>query len=142
MMLGVDIFVRNNIYASPFNSLKVGGSFLKKYGGFMRVPLFFVLLFLSSISWSDCDGTSCTGVKVNRLFVTTTGNLSIGTSGSEKNLDCDAGKSGYIKLERDAPNFNQIYSLLLAAHTSEKTLWVRTYDGDGPCKILYVVSDL
>ena len=88
--------------------------------------------------WADCAGTSCTGVKITRLVVRSGGDISVGTSGQETNLDCDTDK--YIALNKSMEGFDQIYALLLTAHTTEHPMWVRT-NSSGSCYISYVVSD-
>ena len=105
----------------------------------------YILLILFSLASlavrADCDGHSCTYVKITRMYVEAEGDTVIGTSGDESNLSCDAGSNGYITLDSGVKNYKEIYSLLLTAHTIEKLIWVRTTNS-GTCKISYVVSDL
>ncbi|MBD1557667.1 hypothetical protein HC752_12060 [Vibrio sp. S9_S30] len=109
-----------------------------------RMKTFIAALFFSLLSFqsfADCSGYSCTGVKVSRLYINADGHSVIGTSGNEANLTCDAGKSGYIQLDISNKNYDAVYSLLLAAHTTEHPVWIRTNSDSSTCKVVYVVSD-
>lgn len=105
----------------------------------MKILVFFLVFLFSPYSFSDCEGVHCTGVKVTRLIVTDSG-ISIGTSGEENKLNCDAGKYHYLKLDLSSRNYNSIYSLILSAHTTEHPIWIRVSDKT-ICNISYVVSD-
>lgn len=105
----------------------------------MKKWLLTSLLLLSGQSLADCSGVHCTNVKITRLVITESG-ISVGTSGDEKKLDCDAGTYDYLKLELGHKNYDSIYSLILTSHTTEHPIWLRVSD-KGSCKISYVVSD-
>lgn len=107
---------------------------------FVFLALMLPLVF-SSPTWAACNEYSCTGELITRLVVTKDGDISIGTSGDESALDCDAGSSNYIKLRHGVNNFIHIYSLLLTAQTTNRPLWIRT-NKSGQCEVVYVVSDL
>lgn len=106
---------------------------------FYRILVLLVVVFASN-AVAECNGVSCVDVKVTRLYVSADGDTVISTSGDESRLACDAGSAGYIKLDANASNYSSTYALLLAAHTTEHPLWIRTAD-TGACKIMYVVSD-
>lgn len=101
------------------------------------------LLFslLSFQTFAGCSGHNCTSVKVSRLYINADGHSVIGTSGNEANLTCDAGQGGYIQLDLSNKNYDAVYSLLLAAHTTEHPIWIRTNSDPSACKVVYVVSD-
>jgi hypothetical protein len=103
------------------------------------IVIFLSLIFTSN-AFSACSAVSCTGVKITRIVVTVDGSTSIGTSGDESKLSCEAGSAGYIKLLPDAKNYSAVYSLILTAHTTEHPLWLRTTDS-GVCTLIYAVSD-
>ncbi|UTW46446.1 hypothetical protein KFE80_06085 [bacterium SCSIO 12696] len=105
------------------------------------VVLMCILAIFPSISWAGCSGGSCTAVKITRIVVKVNGDVNIGTSGDESNLDCDDGGYGYIKLEKASEGFNQLYSLLLTAHTTEHPVWIRANSDPSECRVVYVVSD-
>ncbi|MEY8198704.1 MAG: hypothetical protein RPS47_05645 [Colwellia sp.] len=102
-----------------------------------------LMIFFSSAAFSECGGGSCTDVKITRMFISADGNSVIGTSGDESKLSCDAGSKGYITLDKDtSENYNAVYALLLAAHTTEHPMRIRTNESENDaCKIIYVVSD-
>jgi hypothetical protein len=100
-----------------------------------------IMASLSAISYGACDNShNCTNVTIDRLVVSAEGETTIGTSGDESTLSCDAGANGYIKLNRSHQNYDAVYSLLLTAHITQSVVWVRTNDA-GTCEIVYVVSD-
>lgn len=101
--------------------------------------------FTVSKAYGKCDGMSCSGVLVERLYIETNDRVYIGTSGDENQLTCamnDNIKNNiYLYLERDKPYFGAVFSLILTAHTKQQTLWFKIESGD-VCNIRYVVSDL
>lgn len=107
----------------------------------MKVSGVIIGLLMSQLAFAACEDNSCVGVKITRLFVHDSG-VSIGTSGNESALNCNAGTKGYIKLSKDHGNYNSLYSLLLTSHTTQDLIWVRTSkDVDGNCTVSYLVSD-
>ena len=112
-----------------------------KYSSCYSAALFFLVSIYSSLIYAECSGTNCSDVIVDRLVVRANGNVSIRTSGDETLLSCDSGAKGYLELDRNATNYDAMYSLLLAVHTTKKPIWVRTTDS-GICEVVYVVSDV
>ncbi len=100
-----------------------------------------LLLFFSANAIADCSGHSCTGVSISRLIVEANGDAVISTSGDESKLGCDAGRYGYIRLKTDSKNYQATYSLLLSAHITGSSLWVRTSNAGTTCEVNYIVSD-
>ncbi len=101
--------------------------------------ILFVTAITSGSALADCSGNNCIGT-ITRLFITSTGNVSVRTSGDESQLNCDAGTGSYLTLDKNHPGFNPIYSLLLTAHTTEQQIWIRT-GGTDSCFVSYVVWD-
>ncbi len=109
---------------------------------FRILLLILICLLLAPLARADCSGVSCTDVLITRMFITASGNSVISTSGDESQLSCNAGPSGYITLRTGQSNYNAVYSLILAAHTTGSPLWVRTTThSSGSCDVFYVVSD-
>lgn len=104
------------------------------------LALSLLFLCIPFIAKAECSGYRCTDVKISRMYVQADGNTLIGTSGTEDNLDCKALSDVYITLGISNKNYNATYSLLLAAHTTNQTVQIRT-TSSGDCKIVYVVSD-
>lgn len=105
-----------------------------------KITVAISVLSMSLFASADCDGNSCIGVKITRLFVTPEGNSVVGTSGNETLLNCDAGTKGYLTLDSSSKNYNATYALILASHTTEHPIWLRMNES-GTCSIQYVVSD-
>ncbi len=97
-------------------------------------------LLLNTSVYAECEQWSCVDVKITRLYVNADGDTLLSTSGDETKLSCTASSNTYIKLEKSSANYDATYSLLLAAHTLEHPVWIRT-STSGDCKVVYVVSD-
>lgn len=104
-----------------------------------RYLLLVVLSIAVFAAKADCSGYQCQDVTITKLVVTTTGDVSISTSGDESALSCNAGSSGYIKLRKSVENFEEVYSLFLAFRIANKPLFIRTTEA-GVCDVVYVVS--
>jgi len=90
-----------------------------------------------------CSATGCTG-KIETLYMTNTGTLLVGTDGDEKALNCaggvgNGGVSGvYMSLVEGDVGKNAMYSLLLTAKTTGKSVTVRVQEGTADCRVLYI----
>ena len=94
------------------------------------------------ISNSDCVGASCTGVTIERLYLyPDSSQVSFSTSGDESKLDCTTSNGMYISLPLNLTSSKEAYTLLLAAHQSQNTFWVKTTGADTSCEVVYLVSD-
>lgn len=107
-----------------------------------KLLLGILVLSLPYLVNAECTGIKCSAVKISRLYVTSDdgGKVAISTSGDESKLECDAGIYGYLVLEPTQPAFEEIYAFLLASHSTQNPVTIRTSD-TGSCKILYVISD-
>lgn len=106
----------------------------------MRIVTFAFISLFSIPVFADCFGHLCNPVKITRLVLSGSGDISVGTSGDETKLSCDAGKGIYIVLRKEHANFQAIYSLFLTAQTTEHPISIRTTES-GVCEVNYVVSD-
>jgi hypothetical protein len=103
------------------------------------------LTILSSLSHAECAATGCDQVTIDLLYVTASGTVYIGTSGDETKMLCKAESSVFSTLSLSQPGANAIYSLLLAAQTTNKPVYIRT-DESNPsiakgCNIFYVTMN-
>ena len=94
---------------------------------------------LSVSSYAVCNADSCTG-KVDRLFMTATGTLYVGMEGNEGALNCTAPAGVYMSLKEGDVGKNAMYSLLLTAKTTGKSITVRPQAGSSDCRVLYVTQ--
>ncbi len=90
-------------------------------------------------SYAACNADSCTG-KVERLFMTATGTLYVGMEGDESKLNCTSPANVYMSLKEGAVGKNAMYSLLLTAKTTGKSITVRAQGGSSDCRVLYVAQ--
>ena len=90
-------------------------------------------------SYAACNVDSCTG-KVEKLFMTATGTLYVGMEGDEGALNCTSPAGVYMSLKEGDVGKNAMYSLLLTAKTTGKSLTVRAQTGSSDCRVLYVAQ--
>ena len=108
----------------------------------MKYILSLLVFSVSVFSNADCVGTSCTGVTIDRLYLyLSQSKVSFSTSGDESKLDCTTSTGMYISLPLDLTSSKEAYSLLLAAHQSQNTVWVKTTGAGTSCEVVYLVSD-
>ena len=103
--------------------------------------LLLVLGFGYTTAYADCNGNACVNVKIKRLFVRSEAGISISTTGNETNLNCAGPGHTYIELRTSHPNYDEIYSLLLAAKLADYDVWIRTVTSTVNCRIQYVVLE-
>lgn len=113
----------------------------------MKKILLSVLVLGSMVVGANagCTTTGCTG-KITKLYMTNTGTLYVGTDGDEKALNCaggpgNGGVSGvYLSLKEGDVGKNAMYSLLLTAKTTNKSVTIRVQEGSSDCRVLYVTN--
>ncbi len=90
-----------------------------------------------------CGATACTG-KIETLYMTAGGTLYVGTDGDEKALNCAGGPGDggvanvYMSLKEGDIGKNAMYSLLLTAKTTGKSVTIRVDEGSTDCRVLYI----
>lgn len=99
------------------------------------------LTFFSFSAIADCTSLSCNNVYVEKLYLTTSGTVYIGTSGNETQLTCNAAGGVYTTLNLSNPGANAIYSTLLTAQTSNKVVEIRIEENSIGCNILYMTLE-
>ena len=87
---------------------------------------------------AGCTATGCTG-KIDKLYMTATGTLYVGTDGDEKQLACGGVSGVYMSLKEGDVGKNAMYSLLLTAQTTNKTVKIRVTDTPD-CRVQYVTT--
>ena len=92
---------------------------------------------LVSSAYATCASYGCTGT-VTRLQVTSTGNVQVGIAGDATQMNCTAVASAYSEVNLSAAGGNAIYSALLTAQTTQKSILVRIVESSSNCAIAYV----
>ena len=101
---------------------------------------------ISTATYAGCTASGCSNVTVDKLYMTATGTLYVGTSGDEKALNCagGAGNGGvanvYVSLKEGDVGKNAMYSLLLTAKTTGKKVKIRIVEGSSDCKVMYITN--
>jgi len=101
------------------------------------------LAAMSTSLYGACTSLACTG-KITELYMTAGGTLYVGTDGDEKTLNCAAGAGNggvsnvYMSLKEGDVGKNAMYSLLLTAKTTGKSVTIRIQEGTPDCRVLYV----
>jgi len=99
-------------------------------------------LFSNFVFANVCIPDNCAHVYIDKLYVESTGTIYIGTSGDESKLNCHAVSSVYVTIPAGTPGADYLYSTLLAAQTTGKTISVIQVDDHKPgCVIQYVTLD-
>lgn len=105
----------------------------KKFGLLM---VFVISLFAAE----SCNSIRCVA-KIEKLYVRTSGNISVGTTQDETLANCTPKSGVYFTLDMSVPNAEILYSTLLSAHLSNKVVNIRISENTDGCKIAYVVLD-
>ncbi len=102
--------------------------------------VFLVLLLSTNYVNADCSGNSCNSVYVDLLYVRASGDVSVGTSGTETGLNCTPGGTNgvYLKLYKSDLSSDFIYSTLLAAQMANRQVKIRISEGSSDCHISYI----
>lgn len=97
-----------------------------------------VFLFVSTLSFSDeCASWGCIST-ISELYITTDGDIRVGTPLDEKLASCTPASGVFFTLNQNSANAKEVYSTLLAAYMSEKKIQLRTKDGSPDCELAYV----
>ncbi len=106
-----------------------------------KLIVFLIFSCFSGLTQAECGGHACSQVRIVRLAVSSYGDVKINTTGDESSLSCNADSYGYLSLKKQAENFEELYSLLLALKMTDTVIdRIRTTDS-GPCEIAYVIHD-
>ena len=102
---------------------------------------FIAVAFMPFATYADCSTKSCSKVTVDMLYVQANGNILVGTSGAESNLNCGTASEGYVTLLQSSSNFEIMYSTLLASRMADRTVRIRIAENTPGCSISYLVSE-
>lgn len=86
---------------------------------------------------AGCASYGCSG-KITSLQVTTSGNIQIGTDGTETAMNCTPVAGAFAELDLSEAGGNAIYSALLTAQTTQKSILIRIVEGSDNCQVAYV----
>jgi len=89
---------------------------------------------------AGCNAGACSDVTVDFLLILKNGTITVGTSGTETGLTCNASGGKYLAIAANDPGKNAMYSALLTAQTTKKKISLRLNDTATTCKIAYVMS--
>lgn len=96
-------------------------------------------VFLISNAYAACNNIRCSG-KVKRLFVSEVA-IYVEMDGDMSLLNCPLHSNTYATLRSSHPFRSEIYSMLLAAHsTNSNSALIRISEGSSGCKINYATS--
>jgi len=76
---------------------------------------------------AECKGVACSDVTVDPLLMLASETIIVGTSGDESKLQCES-HGGRSLIMSNSTGKNVMYSALLTAQTTEKTLSIRLND--------------
>jgi hypothetical protein len=94
-----------------------------------------LLSFYSTQAFSVCTARSCSNVTIDNLYITTTGNTLVITSGDEANLNCTGTDGKYMTLVTTDSNSKAVFAALLAARTTDKPVSLRVNEGSVGCTV-------
>lgn len=98
--------------------------------------------FSGSIADAACTSKSCADERVERIYLSGTGEVFVDLSGDTSNLNCSLVSGVYLTLKPNHANKQEIYSLLLATQSASKPLAnVRIIENSSDCEISYVYQD-
>jgi len=92
---------------------------------------------LTSGSYATCQASGCYDVNVEKVLVTTTGDILVATSGTEASLDCPSVVNQYMTVTVNNPGKNAMYSMFLTAQTTNKKVSMAIIPSSSGCKISY-----
>jgi hypothetical protein len=108
------------------------------------LTLAFALAASAGTARADCANDRCDDVQVSELYLHNGHQrLLVSTNGVERNLgNCAAIQNNYIAVPKAHALFEQIYSLLLAAQLSGKSVTLRTLDTPGgECTVVWAAMN-
>lgn len=94
---------------------------------------------IASSAYAGCTSDRCTG-KINKIYMTASGTLFVGTDGDESTLNCTPASGRYVSLREGDKGKNAMYALLLTAKTTGKPVTIRIQEGTENCRVLYVTD--
>lgn len=110
------------------------------------VLLFFMLAapmagIAGTAPFQGCQKLGCIG-KIDRIYLHPEGTVKvpppIGSSGSDTSaVGCSLSEGAYFTIKRNHPHFSEMYSMLLAAHMSQRDVYIRILENSADCEVRY-----
>jgi hypothetical protein len=94
---------------------------------------------IASVNAAACGPNSCSG-QISLLYVQASGDIYVGMVGGLAGLNCSPVSGLYTTLYSSSPNVKLIYSTLLSAQMTGRSVTIRIVDGSVGCGITYVTS--
>lgn len=113
----------------------------------MRIicAIFCCLMLSGASAYATCGTTTCSDVKITKLYISDGGVTNIETSGVETDLtNCVPVSNKYFRLFNTHSNADKIYAALLAAYLNDLNVRLRAKDtagNTGECEIWYAVIE-
>lgn len=105
----------------------------------------FVFATLVSLSArADCNANGCTG-PANKIFdryyltAMQDGQVYLKIKMDSTPLDCTLKEGSYMTIMSSHPLFKEIYSTLLSASLTDKSMYVRIKNGSSDCEVSYIM---
>ena len=89
---------------------------------------------------AGCSTKACQG-KIQRIFLSSSGDILIGTDGDESKLTCQSPGNVYLTISKNNPNVKTMYSAILTAQTTNSPITLRALETSTNCEVLYVTLD-
>ena len=93
--------------------------------------------FMASPANAACVNNVC-DTKVKRIYYNNAGDIWVDLLDSA-GVTCDLISGYYIEMDQSAPNWEEIYAVVLTAHERQRNLHVRL-SSSGTCKFVWVSS--
>jgi len=97
-------------------------------------------LAISAIATSvnaGCYSTGCADVRIDKILITTRGDILVGTTGNERSMACAATVGQYMTVPVNNPGKNALYSMFLTAKTTKAKVSMTIIKNTAGCKISY-----
>lgn len=97
--------------------------------------------FAGVAPFQGCQRLGCIG-KIDRIYLHPQGDIKVpppvGANGSDASaVACSLSEGAYFTLKRGHPHFSEAYSMLLAAHMSQKDVYIRVLENSPDCEVWY-----
>lgn len=90
----------------------------------IKILSVFITLSFPVISVAECQSTSCDNVNIENLYITSSSNILVTTSGTESSLNCSGTDGKYLTLDTNSKNSKEIYAALLSARTINQPMQI------------------
>lgn len=108
----------------------------------MKLVICSIFVLFTSFAVADCSDVRCSNVTVDRIYITDSGRVRVGTSGDEKLLSCTPSGGRYIWIPK-SENEGLIVSSFMTAQATGRSVMVRVKDSSvySDCELSYMTLD-